>query len=265
MAGDNWPQHPGEWEETEIYVGHDGREILRGDQGGLTYANLLATCQRLQRQNNDKEKKLELANRQIAALTFQNAALEDKLHSETIAQEEQEKLRNRFISTFKRDKLHCDTTEDREAIREGNECAHGGDAIRDAQLYTGRGKRQDEEAFVKLYGVSPETVNRIRSTKMIYALNMHATVRASKYKRATETYYRCFHKLANLLRATGDNSSRHQSNLTDLAITNSYWEFIHASATEVTDTREKGDVQVNTGASNIFPSMETRSMSSDTS
>jgi hypothetical protein len=45
-------------------------------------------------------------------------------------------LRNRFISTFKRDKLHIATL-----VEEGNAWAHEGNASRDADLYESIGGR----------------------------------------------------------------------------------------------------------------------------
>lgn len=70
-------------------------------------------------------------------------------------------LRNRFISTYKRDKLENATDSDRKIIGVGNLWAHGGDAVVDAQLYQDRSGRCDFSVFKKLYGLLPETVQRI--------------------------------------------------------------------------------------------------------
>ncbi|KAG0640065.1 hypothetical protein HOY80DRAFT_1071173 [Tuber brumale] len=141
IMGDDCSPRGGDWEENQIYSCNNRRDAFPANIGRPSYTSLLATCQRLQRQNSDQEEQLALANQRIASLKLRNARLEDKVQSATIALEEQEKLRNRFISTFKRDKLHSDTPADRGTIREGNESAHGGDAISDAQLYTSVPKR----------------------------------------------------------------------------------------------------------------------------
>ena len=70
-------------------------------------------------------------------------------------------LRNRFISTFKRDKLGDETEVDRGTIAKGNGWAHGGDAVVDAQLYQGTSGRKDFNAFKGLYGMSPGEVSMI--------------------------------------------------------------------------------------------------------
>ena len=56
--------------------------------------------------------------------------------------------RNRFISTFKRDKLGTATEADRKIIAGGKAWAHGGDAAVDALLYQGQGpySRRDRVA-----------------------------------------------------------------------------------------------------------------------
>jgi len=68
-------------------------------------------------------------------------------------------IRNRFISTFKRDLLHKESDEDEAIITGGNHNAHGGDVEVDATLYNmPEGGRNDSEVFKKLYGLLPETV-----------------------------------------------------------------------------------------------------------
>lgn len=67
-------------------------------------------------------------------------------------------LRNRFIGTFKRDKLGDMTPSNRRIIAKGNSWAHGGDAVADAQLYKGTAKRSDPGDFEKLYGLPPKVV-----------------------------------------------------------------------------------------------------------
>lgn len=47
-----------------------------------------------------------------------------------------------------------------QVIRGGNEAAHAGDVMTDADIYT-CGRRKDEILFTDLYGVSPETASKL--------------------------------------------------------------------------------------------------------
>jgi hypothetical protein len=93
-------------------------------------------------------------------LKIKVVSLEDRVSSLTMSLAAYKILRNRFISTFKRDKLANATEVDRKIIAAGNGWAHGGDAVVDAQLYISatRESRRDFSAYKKLYGISPLTV-----------------------------------------------------------------------------------------------------------
>ncbi|KAK2791953.1 hypothetical protein FQN52_004395 [Onygenales sp. PD_12] len=67
-------------------------------------------------------------------------------------------VRNRFISTYKRDVLGIETEADKVMIRRGNRFVHGGDCKRDADLYEAPAQRQDFSVYMKLYGLQPGTV-----------------------------------------------------------------------------------------------------------
>jgi len=57
----------------------------------------------------------------------------------------------------------------RQKIREGNEAAHEGDAITDAQLYIS-GERFDEKVLVELYGLTSTQISclgKYRTSKFI--------------------------------------------------------------------------------------------------
>jgi hypothetical protein len=85
------------------------------------------------------------------------ASLEDRVTSLTVSLAVYKLLRNRFISTFKRDILENADEKDHRIIANGNEWAHGGDAVVDAQLYSGdlADPRRDVAAFKQLYGLHP--------------------------------------------------------------------------------------------------------------
>jgi len=73
-------------------------------------------------------------------------------------------LRNRFLSTFKRDKLGTATKFDLSIIAGGKPIRGGGDAATDVMLYEGTRGRRDFITFRKLYGLLPETVRKIRKS-----------------------------------------------------------------------------------------------------
>jgi len=86
------------------------------------------------------------------------ASLENHASDLALSLESYKLLRNRFISTFKRDKLGNATWDDLKIIAEGNGWAHGGDAVADAQLYKGATRRSDICDFELLYGLPPSIV-----------------------------------------------------------------------------------------------------------
>ncbi|KAK2752818.1 hypothetical protein FQN55_005950 [Onygenales sp. PD_40] len=67
-------------------------------------------------------------------------------------------VRNRFISTYKRDVLGIETEADKVMIRRGNRFVHGGDCKRDADLYEAPAQRRDFKVYMKLYGLQPGNV-----------------------------------------------------------------------------------------------------------
>jgi len=68
------------------------------------------------------------------------------------------RVRNRFISTFKRDKAKEFNQLDLNIIDSSNVSAHHGDARVDARLFEGIGSRNDRWAFQELYGLHPADI-----------------------------------------------------------------------------------------------------------
>ncbi|KAG0133437.1 hypothetical protein HOY82DRAFT_641135 [Tuber indicum] len=222
-------------------VSGDGSPLREQEHGNecndniadVGYAQLLAKCQLLQRQNDDKDRQLAICKEKIAALELHNATLKDHIKVSRNSDRDQSRLRNRFVSTFKRDVLKCSTTQDRTFISEGNECAHGGDAKVDARLYRGLNGRRDVYAFEKLYGLSPETVERIEDKETINVLNIHASVKASKYKTGNKNFYLAFNTYIDRLKASRDGRDGVSVGEGHPALNETYWAFIQASVTEV--------------------------------
>jgi len=104
---------------------------------------------------------------EIAALQQENAAqytmiwsLQGQVAGLTLSLDSYKGVRNRFISTYKRDVLKRATDADRLIIASGSASAHGGDAAADALLYT-QGLRKDYHIYRKLYGIDPGVVGSI--------------------------------------------------------------------------------------------------------
>ncbi|RPA94596.1 hypothetical protein L873DRAFT_1814133 [Choiromyces venosus 120613-1] len=115
--------------------------------------------------------------------------LRDHVSTLRLAGQEYRRVRNRFISTFKRDKLDGVTQSDIDIIREGNITAHGGDAVVDALLYEGVEGRHDTYVFKELYGMHPSDVKKITHKETLDILNLHAGVRVDNDKTGTDEFY----------------------------------------------------------------------------
>ena len=109
------------------------------------------------------EQRLASQDEKIALQDLKIASLEDRVNNLTVSLDSYQVLRNRFMSTFKRDKLGNATEADFRLISEGNHWAHGGDAIADAILYEGQRPRrsQDVLTYERLYGLDPARVLNI--------------------------------------------------------------------------------------------------------
>jgi len=107
-------------------------------------------------------------NAEIASLRTQVAQLNDNISTlnedmSTLehASQDYKRVRGRFISMFKRDKLEILTPWDKAIIIGSNVSVHDGDAPVDALLYAGVGARSDAFAFEELYGIHPYDVMKI--------------------------------------------------------------------------------------------------------
>ncbi|PWW72484.1 hypothetical protein C7212DRAFT_348103 [Tuber magnatum] len=117
-------------QEGELEVERVRRAIFVGNRRGLDLADL-------QQRVHVVEHKTASLKDEIAFLKDGLGQMNDRLSTLTLALREYRQVRERFISTFKRDKLKNDTKTDRKIIQGGNITAHGGDAAADALLYEG--------------------------------------------------------------------------------------------------------------------------------
>ena len=155
--------------EEDLYVKDVRGELFVGNRGGLclarTFAEVQAIKNELSRQNKKHEDEMALQKEELSRQNKKhedkNTRLTTKVLSLAVSSKDHMQVRNRFISTFKRDKLKTANPSDYEIIWEGNLAAHGGDAILDAALYISLNKRSDIDTFEKLYGLTPVQVSRI--------------------------------------------------------------------------------------------------------
>ena len=87
--------------------------------------------------------------------------LKDRVYNLEVSSKKYMQLRNRYISTFKRDKLCTSNSTDHAIIRNRSQVTHVPNAITDAALYTSLNQRSDTVTFEKLYGLDPAQVSRM--------------------------------------------------------------------------------------------------------
>ncbi|RMZ42095.1 hypothetical protein CA14_010596 [Aspergillus flavus] len=119
-------------------------------------------------------------------------------------------IRNRFISTFRRDILRDATSKDREIIGQGKPVADKGNLWADAKLYdregfvTENGKqfspRHDYHVLKQLYGVAPSFAVIIDYTPTILVLEKHATIVSSSQLKTTDNFKERFNAFISSLK-----------------------------------------------------------------
>jgi hypothetical protein len=137
----------------DLYVETARDELLVGNRRGLNMAHHFRDLDSDIAALTEKVKEMK---EEITAHKHSIASLEDRLESLTKSLEAYRLLRNRFISTFKRDKLNTATEADKKLIAGGNAWAHGGDAVVDSMLYQTK-ERTDYAAYKRLYGLHRST------------------------------------------------------------------------------------------------------------
>src|SRR5438045_1253820 len=143
--------------------------LENADYGGagesITYGNLTGR-ELLEEKHDQKERlkrvedKLEKTNEELAKTNevvanskIQIADLQHRVKTLTLASEGYRKIRHRFLEVYRRDILEDVNRQGRKKIGDGNEAAHSGDAIADANLYAS-GERHDEKVLIALYGLT---------------------------------------------------------------------------------------------------------------
>ncbi|OJJ74535.1 hypothetical protein ASPBRDRAFT_27561 [Aspergillus brasiliensis CBS 101740] len=124
-------------------------------------------------------------------------------------------IRNRFLSTYRRDFMVIkpdEVREVREIINKGNSAAHNGSFKADAMLYRPEGfsdgydrhipPRTDRDTFERLYGVDPSVAEKIVYRQTIELLERHATVCASARYQPTDMFEEKFKRFIRALKDT---------------------------------------------------------------
>ncbi|PWW72858.1 hypothetical protein C7212DRAFT_347670 [Tuber magnatum] len=175
-----------ELEKEELEVGHVRGEVYVGNRRGVGLAGMKAKLDLLETQVKNHEIWAKDHESRAKDLESDAKELRARVATLSLAAQDYKRVRQRFISTFKRIKLPDQMEEsDYDIIRNGNSIAHGGDAAVDAWLYEGIGGRKDIYAFQQLYRLHP-------SEETLKILDIHAEVQAHNQKTGTNEFYQKF-------------------------------------------------------------------------
>ncbi|KAF8424059.1 hypothetical protein EV426DRAFT_717055 [Tirmania nivea] len=221
----------------DLYVETVGRDLCIGNLQGLEYA-------RYRSERNHFEERLAALEEREILKDVKIASLEDRVTNLTVSLDSYHVLRNRFLSTFKRDKLGNATEADFRLISEGegNNWAHGGDAIADALLYQKQRSycRRDVSTYKRLYGLDPARVLEISYKPTIDAVNAHAAVVASNHKTGSTRFYEKFAEFLKTLEEK-DYEEKYLEDMGNLELDLAYWAFLKCFHDEVSDNNDAED------------------------
>jgi hypothetical protein len=132
-----------------------------GEAGGrFTYGN--QSGRELLEERHDMQERMKRLEDKLTKETTirqnENADLQHHIRDLKLASEGYRKIRNRFINVYLRDVLGHVTHQEHQQISDGNNAAHGGDAVADASLYTSH-ERNDERVLIELYGLSANQIS----------------------------------------------------------------------------------------------------------
>ncbi|RPA91752.1 hypothetical protein L873DRAFT_1867002 [Choiromyces venosus 120613-1] len=217
--------------EEEMKKGELKVQKVRGEpfvcnRWGLDLAGLEECVGVLEEKTSALEERASAHKLRQCALKDEVNLLWDDVFTLTLCVPEYSRIRNRFISTFKRDKLNNATESDIDSIQEGNIMAHEGDAAVDALLYEGLNGRRDPSAFKELYGMHPADVVKIRHKETIKILNIHAGVRADSHKTGTDEFYRRFAEFVQLFEGSGCDESYLTAGSQYADVARAYWSIL---------------------------------------
>ena len=136
-------------DDEEMEVRNVRGELFAGNAAGLGLAGVPQRVHLLETQ-------VAALIESNAALTQSNTVLTDYVSILRLAGPDYKRVRNRFLTVYKRDGLkETLTPSDVDVIQQGNVTAHSGDVTIDALLYDGTEGRRDSYVFQALYGLHP--------------------------------------------------------------------------------------------------------------
>ncbi|KAB8278743.1 hypothetical protein BDV30DRAFT_233700 [Aspergillus minisclerotigenes] len=145
-------------------------------------------------------------------------------------------VRQRFLLTYKRDKLHTASDEDCGMNRRVNKKARKGDALADAELY-GDWRRRDYDVYKKLYGVHPKDIGKYYVSQGMDIMDETATYVAADDREGPPKFEELFQKYLRDLEAAEylhDFLFEEACQYPAVArVRDSYWEFLFSRETEV--------------------------------
>ncbi|RPA92051.1 hypothetical protein L873DRAFT_1818402 [Choiromyces venosus 120613-1] len=201
-------------------------EPFVGNRRGRGLTGIGERIRALEEKTSALEERASARNLRLSALKDEVNLLWDDVSTLKLCVPEYSRVRNRFISTFKRDKLNNATESDIYIIQEGNTMAHEGDAAVDALLYEGLNGRRDPSAFKELYGMHPADVVKIRHKETIHILSIHAGVRADSRKTGTDEFYRRFAEFVQLFEGSGCDESYLTAGSQCADVARAYWSIL---------------------------------------
>lgn len=201
-------------------------KVFVGNEEGLRY----------KMQTETVEQQLSSLQQRVSTLETDKYRLLDRIDVLEEGSTTMREMRDRFLSTYKRDKLLKQLNDyDLDCISAGNRTAHGGNAKYDATLYSSG--RTDYSVYIDLYGLHPAVVSTIRDKATIQVLDQNATDTSSKYKEVTEAYKQTFQDFLRALEENENTPIPFDEPLSKL--TQCYWKFCDRVKTDVIDIDPK--------------------------
>jgi len=154
-------------ETDQIIVENIRDSRFVGNRHGLVFAEARIKADELESRMATMEKELTVLTSQIHQQDSQILQQGSKIHDLEHSAANYREFRNRFISSYKRDKQNTADDIDTAWIVGGNHAAHFGNSKIDMTLYDEPNPRKDYDAFISLYGIHPAvTILRLRANRM---------------------------------------------------------------------------------------------------
>ena len=140
-------------------------KVFVGNEEGLRYAERRMQTETVEQQLSSLQQRVSTLETDKYRLLDRIDVLDDRIGVLEEGSTAMRGMRDRFLSTYKRDKLLKQLNDyDLDCISAGNRTAHGGNAKYDATLYDSG--RTDYSVYKELYGLHPAIVSTSKSTNL---------------------------------------------------------------------------------------------------